>query len=517
MTASINRQPAKFLLVDMTHPWEIESSQNLIPTVKNVLSLATCIKGESRVPAFGLSRIELYYEELYPVSIMKGNVEQVLQALDSVSKIKEVGVELTSFKEYKNLLEYSVCQIVDDFTEKYQKNYQNRDWPDKVHIVLVTKNEKVPKIREILTELVRDKKFLKLKSIDIIQLISTSATSETEIFQTFTENCDFGKVIVTNDSYSDLELVFKDWLSGTESSREHLRLILDKSLTIKCDVGDCIMSPLNLPFGQRFSLTNDLLTVANAGAESSVRDLEVIERISISGICSSFIFGRTKKMYPTRSIDVSSVELRMNQQMFRVVCVGLKNSEEGLLARRRFDTRTDNEMNTYFFISSDGEKLFLNNVAPSELILPGFRDVPQMENLEIPDDIQSGVFQCLKSIPSSPEYLPEKYSSGLYDSIQTIINHKTPSKPKDRIQYPRPKTFRKSKSTTDVDPRMSPGDYVPEFLKKMEDVQVTPKKQKCTKKEELNVKHPALLSPSIKAKHRKKHSVCYDLLEPSDE
>ena len=134
---------------------------------------------------------------------------------------------------------------------------------------------------------------------------------------------------------------------------------MDSSLTIKCDISESILSPMNLPFGHRFSITDSLPSLGGAVTHSSVHEFHMIERINVSGICSSFIFGRTKKLFPTCSAKFSSVELKSNQKLFKALCVELKELEQGLLMKLKFGCKMEDEMNTYFFISS-GECDILN-------------------------------------------------------------------------------------------------------------------------------------------------------------
>lgn len=109
---------------------------------------------------------------------------------------------------------------------------------------------------------------------------------------------------------------------------------------------------MSVPFGHRFSLTNNLTSIGNAVTHTSIRELESIERIDISGISSSHIFGRTKKLYPTEAETLSSIALETNRKLSKALCVELKNLEQGLLTKLKFGAKKEEEMNTYFLISS---------------------------------------------------------------------------------------------------------------------------------------------------------------------
>lgn len=93
-------------------------------------------------------------------------------------------------------------------------------------------------------------------------------------------NTDFLKavefVVLTQAAGTEKELdsLFKTWLLDCDIDHEHLRIALpatfdlpgSTSSLLKCDIGECLINPLSLPFGHRYQIQMDFCSIQLGGS-----------------------------------------------------------------------------------------------------------------------------------------------------------------------------------------------------------------------------------------------------------
>ncbi|XP_046389576.1 meiosis 1 arrest protein-like [Ischnura elegans] len=241
-----------------------------------------------------------------------------------------------------------------------------------------------------------------------------------------------------------LEEYFKNWLLDCNNDHEYLRLIFpreeigkpdkyavleeNEDLVLKCDVFECIINPMSLPFGNRFLIQTDLLglnlranTLKSQGNYLPIYELIIRSRLSINGVCESLLFGMPLRLYPTQCWRLEGSKILENQQYFSALCKELMKNEEFLLAQLKPHPHSDPASGYFILIPGEGS-LLLKSIAPGEIILPQKND--KVDNI-VPEEVckiaHCKITSTLNAIPFHSEYEPKLWKSGLYTAISSNL------------------------------------------------------------------------------------------------
>jgi hypothetical protein len=95
-----------------------------------------------------------------------------------------------------------------------------------------------------------------------------------QINRDFLKGVEFIVLIEVAGTEKELERLFKMWLLDCDIDREHLRISLpfpvnlsgSPSPILKCDIGECLVNPLSLPFGHRYQIQTDFCSIQLGGS-----------------------------------------------------------------------------------------------------------------------------------------------------------------------------------------------------------------------------------------------------------
>jgi hypothetical protein len=90
----------------------------------------------------------------------------------------------------------------------------------------------------------------------------------------FLKGVEFIELTEVAGTDKNLESLFKMWLLDCDIDREHLRISLLSSVNLsgstspvlKCDIGECLVNPLSLPFGHRYQIQTDFCSIQLGGS-----------------------------------------------------------------------------------------------------------------------------------------------------------------------------------------------------------------------------------------------------------
>ncbi|PNF17317.1 hypothetical protein B7P43_G04989 [Cryptotermes secundus] len=281
--AAFSRQPAHYLLFDVGQPMTSTQMRNAITAVQNVLMLACSIRGGSRIPAFGLAMINQNFQNVYSLEAIQGNFSKISAAFNSLSYQAKIS-EKVSFQEFKDYLYLAINSLLEDFKSKSEIMSGNNKWqfPPQMQITFVTAKDGSD-IQLCLEEAVKTMNIAKLKKIQVVQLQNELGNLVTErnmeepgqkINTNFLKGVEFVVLVQVAGTEKELESFFKTWLLDCDIDHEHLRISLPPSVdlpgsaspVLKCDIGECLINPLSLPFGHRYQIQMDFCSIQLGGS-----------------------------------------------------------------------------------------------------------------------------------------------------------------------------------------------------------------------------------------------------------
>ncbi|XP_069685271.1 meiosis 1 arrest protein-like [Periplaneta americana] len=344
----------------------------------------------------------------------------------------------------------AIQSLLEEFKSKSELMSSNSKWrfPSQLQITLVTSKNGL-EIQQYLEETVQNMNIAKLRKIQVLQLPNTmenlicennTIDLEQKGSTHFVRGSEFVELIKIREIKKDLENIFKTWLLDCDIDREHLRIIFPHSTDvhdftyslIKCDIAECLINPLSLPFGHRYQIQTDFCSIQLGGSgitksignDVSIYELEVVACLSSSSICQSQLFGQPGRLYPTQCWHLDWEEHLINRQIYISLCKKLLERDQYLLTRLKEHFHNMNELAGYFILQSDGSELLLNAVVSAELVLPTRENVRSCtSNEKMAHEILNEMGDSLDRLPLIQEFEPSDFSSGLYSMLSRNLKH----------------------------------------------------------------------------------------------
>ncbi|XP_049776021.1 meiosis 1 arrest protein-like [Schistocerca cancellata] len=426
------RQPVQHVLLDIGYPMTPLHIKTTITALQNVLTLACSLRGGIRIPGFGVSVINKTFELIYWTDVLRGNFSKVLPALNSVESYAAVNEKLSE-QEFQDCLNLGILSVIEEFKTRHNgmPGGSTGNFMPLLQITLITRKTGLP-ILEFLEKLLHNIEKTQLKRIQVAELTSYGENSF-QLLQMPSRRVQnslaFIELVYLTDSEDKMQDFFKIWLCDCDSDQEHLRLLFPgKSktkidFTVKCDIRESIINTLSLPYGHRYQIQTDFFSFQfggnsvgkNSSKDLPIFELEVIARVSLSGLCESFVFGFPHRLYPTQCWRLDWEEILYNQQCFATICQYLTENEIYLLTRIKAQHRSDQVFGFYILVAGD-KSLLLKSVASAEITLPS-QDAAHSG--QISEELLIKMSNNLTDLPLIQDFNPQLFISGLY----TALNH----------------------------------------------------------------------------------------------
>lgn len=174
--------------------------------------------------------------------------------------------------------------------------------------------------------------------------------------------------VTTGNKYHLLENHFKHWLIEHADNVDvilHLPGPDKQNFSLQCDIYECQLNPLSLPFGYRVYVQLDCLSVQMHGmsvaktapATVPVYEFNIVARVESSKLCDSAVYGTPMCLRPSQCSKLQSEDREINEQHFAELCNQLMEQNLVLLAQMKSQSDTDQFMP--YFVLTPGSKLFL--------------------------------------------------------------------------------------------------------------------------------------------------------------
>ncbi|PSN37925.1 hypothetical protein C0J52_12233 [Blattella germanica] len=273
---AFSRQPAHYLLFDIGYPMTSDLINNVILAVKNVLLLGNSSRGSNRVPAFGLASINEQFQNILSPEIVRGNFVTISKAFTDLSNQAKFSKKLSP-QDYKDHLYMAINILLEDFKSTVDVMLNsNRQFPSQLQITLVTaKND--TEIEQCVQKAVQDKNILKLKKVQTRTNV-TNSKEATLPNKKLSKEHEFVTIIHMLGEQNELENVFKEWLLDSNNDHEHLHIVFPATSNnstpplLKCDIDECLINPLSIPFGHRFQIQPDFCSIQLGGSGITTDD-----------------------------------------------------------------------------------------------------------------------------------------------------------------------------------------------------------------------------------------------------
>ncbi|XP_032234993.2 meiosis 1 arrest protein isoform X2 [Nematostella vectensis] len=369
------RQPARILLVDYQPPFDADSCEYLQQSLTDFFSLVTHLNGPSRAPLFGLFALGRYPENLFQLQHVKGNFPRLHSALE---ELRFFSKEITAITNSAEVLLQGLQDAVTQFKRHSQSLRQITPSTCQLEITVLTciKASRLSRTIEKLS------KQLDLGSIKKIQIAAVTK-KPTEEDTTIEEGSSDQEISPTSSMDSgSLGCGLVDTVTlqkGEEEGDLQDETGPDKTILLKCDLHERLISPQFLPY--RFK----------------------------------FLYGMPYTVRPTVCWKLDWEELEANQQYFYALSRALQERDIVALLQTQCSTNDILPIGHFLLLPSDGgSSMLLKSITASELLLPAeFTqpvEEPQAEALEV-------ISACLDQLEIKETYNPLLVSCDLYKCL----------------------------------------------------------------------------------------------------
>ncbi|XP_046845567.1 meiosis 1 arrest protein-like [Xenia sp. Carnegie-2017] len=464
-TTQFGRQPAHFLIVDLSKPMNHDALLNIFQSLGDFFSLVSQISGPSQVPLFGLNTIGQFAE----VCLTVGHwiLESISQGLKDV--LTQYERQQQTFRQITNLpcqLEITIvtCQHSDIISAHVRKVSRtlNLDCLKKVQVVRVKSQEALQNEMNSPSsvECCSDDSMEAISDIVDVLSIENDALCMMNFFKVWLKDC-------SSDTES-LHIVLPTLTSSSSGiytglviSNNNSYIMVDDSssgceMVLKCDLHEVLIDPLALlNCGEYFNLKGDYTfpksysqTNRPGGASQFTKKVSRLRALSLvrtNGVCESVVTSCTQlyglPMYarPTCCWKLDWDELESNQQNFNSLCNLLSEKELSLILKSEFGHQEKEQSlpQSYFMVmaSSNSASMIIKSVAMEELMLP--MDFPSLSQKTSQQSVEF-IEESLHKLPLLDVYNPFFMKSNLFKFIvsKTIKNSSSSRGNKRKFQAP---------------------------------------------------------------------------------
>ncbi|KAK6643396.1 hypothetical protein RUM43_004901 [Polyplax serrata] len=412
---------ARLLIMDFGHPMDPITVQTIKTSLLNIAALISVHSSGSNFKAIGISIINSSAVVIKNSRSIHKLYKFLWKLFNEDKSEATTQVKLTVL-EYKNCLKDSLESMIRSLESIIvQDNERSENGNLNIQLTIITY-----KTASLVTDIARDV----INKLSQQQTLSPSAFEIIQVTKDEEQNASKQKLsssdwFTCDATVASLNSVFKNFLFKVECEQKQVRIIIsnDLGITVICDLYDCMIDPSMLHFG--FEPCNDFMCQTSIkhsflGLFKKITDLEVICRIPLIGLSPTLIFGFTRRAEATSSSSFKWTELKFNEQIFRALCKNLYDIGEGLLTQAKAQFQSSH-LKSYYFITSDGNCLLVNSIAPEELYLSNdFKiRVPQSEDEE---PALSAILMSFRQIHSLKSFSPKMLQSGVYDCLKTQLS-----------------------------------------------------------------------------------------------
>ncbi|XP_027045665.1 meiosis 1 arrest protein-like [Pocillopora damicornis] len=449
----------RVLLVDYSPPFDADTCEYLHDTLVNFFSLVTHLSGPCRTPFFGLIALTSPLENLFNLQHVRGNFPKLHTAFKELNNIaRDVSSRVSSGK---HVIIQGLKEAITQFKRQSQSLRQMSTSSCQLEITFLTCRAATSVVRHIEAFF----KDIELESIKKIQVVIVQSSEELNKKEGGTpsesssspdgdesELSDGGLVDVVSlgKDVLSFENFFKIWLLDSSTDQEHLRIILpnnvtETSLTLKCDLHECLMDPFHLPYQSHLTVCAESANVTSKGVAITkphvlnypVHNLTAMKLVNTEAVCESVLFGMPYIVRPTVCWKLDWEELESNRQHFYALCSVLKERTTGptvALRCHQMAITSSSPQGHFLFLPFDNS-LLLKSIAVKELMLPS---IVQSSAEKPCDNALSVVASCLDQIEVCDSYNPLLVRSNLYKCLiaQSIKSNSVSKSVKRRFQAP---------------------------------------------------------------------------------
>ncbi|RMX44586.1 hypothetical protein pdam_00002711, partial [Pocillopora damicornis] len=388
------RQPARVLLVDYSPPFDADTCEYLHDTLVNFFSLVTHLSGPCRTPFFGLIALTSPLENLFNLQHVRGNFPKLHTAFKELNNIaRDVSSRVSS-----DVIIQGLKEAITQFKRQSQSLRQMSTSSCQLEITFLTCRAATSVVRHIEAFF----KDIELESIKKIQVVIVQSSEELNKKEGGTPSESSSSPDGDESELSDGGLVDVVSLGKGDHSQDN---VTETSLTLKCDLHECLMDPFHLPYQSHLTVCAESANVTSKGVAITkphvlnypVHNLTAMKLVNTEAVCESVPY----IVRPTVCWKLDWEELESNRQHFYALCSVLKERGLSLLAKTTGPTValrchqmaiTSSSPQGHFLFLPFDNSLLLKSIAVKELMLPS---IVQSSAEKPCDNALSVVASCL--------------------------------------------------------------------------------------------------------------------------
>ncbi|RXG55964.1 hypothetical protein Avbf_06727 [Armadillidium vulgare] len=297
--------------------------------LKEVLSISASISGSARIPGIGVGVLKDVYEELLPLTPVKGCIDHILQKLQLLRTLDSY-----DGGDVSELLVSSLTEVVDKISE-FSPNK-----PRKVKIIIFTWKDGSTLEKSIKGGIPQSSCF-HISNIKIIQFGDKSILNVVDPNIPLMDTCSvqITTEIIQANPYA-IKMIFKEWLVEESGDIPHLKLtfredINQTSLYFDMRESAIDMSLLPSAFGTRLNITlsGSRITSTTTGKAASVVNLECTNLINFSSVSANWFCSTIIYLIPSSAEKFNFQEFWDNSQRVNALNASLSLKKEALLCQ----------------------------------------------------------------------------------------------------------------------------------------------------------------------------------------
>ncbi|BFZ04210.1 hypothetical protein BsWGS_07249 [Bradybaena similaris] len=447
-------QPARTVLLDMAHPFEVQAGRCLCDALENTLCISANMSGPTRIPLISIYVLASYPENVLPLTCTKGNFVRLHSALVDVRTFLDESLQQHQSKEQESCIPQGMLEACKQYKRYIENLAQAALVFKQLELIVFTgqPGNLVQKQIETLTEQIDFSIIKRIVSVTINCGLVASATQDSPdipVFDTISDEFSgLVDVITLECDPLSQQKFFYTWLMDSSSECEHLHLLLpapnptEEDLVIKCDFVERMLSPTQLPCCDAFDLHVESNVCKHVFPTSSkavgmsvpVQQLKIIRCLPRATLCESVLFGLPLILTPTACWKIEWEVLERNQQNFISLCNELFTKDQILVAQlvvtslkaqnyewpltrpgAAHGSPAPKPAGYFVLMPSEHRSMLVKSVLSRELLLPSSHAmVSGMPTAESDQRVQASLSQ----VDIGDSFNPLHYEAGLHAALK---------------------------------------------------------------------------------------------------
>ncbi|XP_047134903.1 meiosis 1 arrest protein isoform X1 [Hydra vulgaris] len=418
----LHKSSARVVIVDLSSTSDhllTSFTDNLVQALTLFFPLHNSVSGPPKVQLFSLFVLGKSAKCLVPLqnSMNSKNILELTHELILIERKFSGGSH-----DFEDNLASILRECVADFQSSSVSFQKIHSHPSHIDICLFT-NHQHQVIKKQVAKVINENNIDLIKKVQIvhvsklinleIQVSQQSAESEENEFK---EIVDYIEELHFHNSLESFQQFFKSWL--VDYLPDDVQLYIDFDLhkengfSLKCDLCDVLVNPLNFLKGKMMMLETNLNVHNVLKAKSkqfsvwNTYNLKPKQLIKSSDVCESMLYGLPYLLKPSTCWKLEWDDLEKNQNNFIGVNAYLQKENLTLLLEQSKDG-----ISSYFLLlPSSGGTMLIKSIAVGDIIMPYCPGL-NSHNVSIPLDVD---LQMRKIVVAT--YNPFSFTSGLYVS-----------------------------------------------------------------------------------------------------